>query len=198
MLAGETPVLVHNNNCSPFTDGDIWDGSFKVGGQTVEAMAIVRAAGNTVHLDGFMVFSKGTQGLSRAPIGPDAIRQMKRSIAEQARSQGYGTVVLNSEQSYPETGRQDLQAPRVDDLGRRKDPRRLENGSVSTGRVGIEHRGSRASGAGTGVSGTPGGPGELMHVHVHSDREFSVDVLGESVDENFVGWAVYIARAELL
>ncbi|MEV6654862.1 polymorphic toxin-type HINT domain-containing protein [Streptomyces sp. NPDC051219] len=101
VLAGETPVLVHNSNCSPFTDGDIWDGSFDVGGQTVEAMATVRAAGDTVHLDGLMVFPKGTQGLSRAPIGPDAIRQMKSSIAEQARSQGYSTVVLNYERHIP-------------------------------------------------------------------------------------------------
>lgn len=101
VLAGQTPVLVHNSNCSPFTDGDIWDGSFDVGGQTVETMATVRAAGDTVHLDGLMVFPKGTQGLSRAPIGPDAIRQMKHSIAEQARSQGYSTVVLNYERHIP-------------------------------------------------------------------------------------------------
>jgi hypothetical protein len=101
VLAGQTPVLVHNSNCSAFTDGDIWDGSFDVGGQTVETMATVRAAGDTVHLDGLMVFPKGTQGLSRAPIGPDAIRQMKHSIAEQARSQGYSTVVLNYERHIP-------------------------------------------------------------------------------------------------
>ncbi|MGW0928208.1 polymorphic toxin-type HINT domain-containing protein [Streptomyces sp. NPDC002644] len=101
VLAGETPVLVHNSNCSPFTDGDIWDGSFDVGGQTVETMATVRVAGDTVHLDGLMVFPKGTQGLSRAPIGPDAIRQMKRSVAEQARSQGFSTVVLNYERHIP-------------------------------------------------------------------------------------------------
>ncbi|MGW2849368.1 hypothetical protein, partial [Streptomyces sp. NPDC001274] len=61
----------------------------------------VRVAGNTVHLDGLMVFPKGTQGLSRAPIGPDAIRQMKRSVAEQARSQGFSTVVLNYERHIP-------------------------------------------------------------------------------------------------
>ncbi|WP_268248797.1 polymorphic toxin-type HINT domain-containing protein [Streptomyces brasiliensis] len=101
VLAGQTPVLVHNSNCSPFTDGDIWDGSFNVGGQTVETMATVRVAGDTVHLDGLMVFPKGTQGLSRAPIGPDAIRQMKRSVAEQARSQGFSTVVLNYERHIP-------------------------------------------------------------------------------------------------
>jgi RHS repeat-associated protein len=101
VLAGKTPVLVHNSNCSPFTDGDIWDGSFDVGGQTVETMATVRVAGDTVHLDGLMVFPKGTQGLSRAPIGPDAIRQMKRSVAEQARSQGFSTVVLNYERHIP-------------------------------------------------------------------------------------------------
>ncbi|MYS41282.1 RHS repeat-associated core domain-containing protein [Streptomyces sp. SID5998] len=101
VLAGKTPVLVHNSNCSPFTDGDIWDGSFDVGGQTVETMATVRVAGDTVHLDGLMVFPKGTQGLSRAPIGPDAIRQMKRSVAEQARSRGFSTVVLNYERHIP-------------------------------------------------------------------------------------------------
>jgi hypothetical protein len=101
VLAGETPVLVHNSNCSPFTDGDIWDGSFNVGGQTVETMATVRVAGDTVHLDGLMVFPAGTQGLSRAPIGPDAIRQMKHSVAEQARSQGFSTVVLNYERHIP-------------------------------------------------------------------------------------------------
>ncbi|MEU6993372.1 polymorphic toxin-type HINT domain-containing protein [Streptomyces sp. NPDC046465] len=103
VVAGQTPVLVHNSNCSPFADGDIWDGSFDVGGQTVETMATVRAAGDTVHLDGLMVFPKGTQGLSRAPIGPDAIRQMKRSIAGQARSQGYSTVVLNYERHIPKS-----------------------------------------------------------------------------------------------
>lgn len=64
-------------------------------------MANVRAAGDTLHLDGLMVFPKGTQGLSRAPIGPDAIRQMKHSIAEQARSQGFSTVVLNYERHIP-------------------------------------------------------------------------------------------------
>ncbi|MFE7648433.1 hypothetical protein [Streptomyces phaeoluteigriseus] len=45
---------------------------------------------------------------------------------------------------------------------------------------------------------TPGGPGELMHVQVNANGEFGVDVLDESVGEEFVGWAVSIARSELL
>ncbi|MER6976129.1 hypothetical protein [Streptomyces carpinensis] len=45
---------------------------------------------------------------------------------------------------------------------------------------------------------TPGGPGELMHVHVNANGECGVDILDESVDESFVDWAVSIARSELL
>ncbi|MFF0087790.1 Hint domain-containing protein [Streptomyces canus] len=102
VLTGQTPVLVHNSNgCPRFVDGDIWDDSFEVGGQTIETMATVRASGDTLHLDGLMVFPRGTEGLSRAPIGPDAIRQMKRSLAEQARSEGYSTVVLSYERHIP-------------------------------------------------------------------------------------------------
>ncbi|MFI1769752.1 polymorphic toxin-type HINT domain-containing protein, partial [Streptomyces sp. NPDC020800] len=104
VLAGQTPVLVHNSNgCPRFVDGDIWDDSFEVGGQTIETMATVRSSGDTLNLDGLMVFPRGTEGLSRAPIGPDAIRQMKRSLAEQARSEGYGTVVLNYERHIPKS-----------------------------------------------------------------------------------------------
>ncbi|MDX3231632.1 DUF6531 domain-containing protein [Streptomyces sp. ME19-01-6] len=90
--------------CKPsprFVDGDIWDDSFDVSGQTIETMATVRAAGDTLHLEGFMVFPKGTEGLSRAPVGPDALRQMKYELATQARADGYSTVVLDYERHIP-------------------------------------------------------------------------------------------------
>ncbi|MFI5545547.1 hypothetical protein ACIA6E_17430 [Streptomyces sp. NPDC051815] len=45
---------------------------------------------------------------------------------------------------------------------------------------------------------TPGGPGELMHVHVNTNGECVVDILDESADESFADWAVFIARSELL
>ncbi|WP_211289009.1 hypothetical protein [Actinophytocola xinjiangensis] len=94
VLAGSAPILVHNSGCSPFTDGGIWDGSFDVGGQNIETMATVRMVGDTVHLDGLIVFAKGAQGLNQEPVGSDAIRQIKRPIPEQARNQGFKTVVL--------------------------------------------------------------------------------------------------------
>ncbi|MCX4386086.1 ricin-type beta-trefoil lectin domain protein [Micromonospora peucetia] len=102
VLAGNTPVLVHNTvPCGQFADGDIWADSFDVGGQTVEAMATVRASGDTLHLDGLMVFPRGTEGLTRAPIGPNAVRQMKVSLAEKARSEGFSTIILNYERHIP-------------------------------------------------------------------------------------------------
>lgn len=99
-MAGDTLVLVHNT-CSQFVDGDIWAGSFDVGGEAIETMATVRASGDTLHLDGLMVFPRGTEVLTCAPIGPDAVRQMKVSLAEQARSEGFSTVVLNYERHIP-------------------------------------------------------------------------------------------------
>ncbi|WEH15702.1 hypothetical protein [Streptomyces sp. VNUA24] len=45
---------------------------------------------------------------------------------------------------------------------------------------------------------TPGGPGELMHVHVNASGELSADILDESVDEDFADWAASVARSELL
>lgn len=101
MLTGSTAILVHNSDCPQFIDGDIWDDAFEVSGQTVETMATARIAGNTLHLDGFMVFPKGTEGLDRAPVGPDALNQMKHALATRARAQGFSTVVLNYERHIP-------------------------------------------------------------------------------------------------
>ncbi|MFD0372854.1 polymorphic toxin-type HINT domain-containing protein [Streptomyces sp. NPDC127114] len=102
VLAGETPVLVHNSSgCPRFVDGDIWDDAFEVSGQTVETMATARISGDTLHLDGFMVFPKGTEGLSRAPVGPDALNQMKHALATRAHAEGFRTVVLNYERHIP-------------------------------------------------------------------------------------------------
>lgn len=102
VLAGETPVLVHNSGeCLRFIDGDIWDDAFEVSGKSVESMATVRVSGETLHLDGFMVFPKGTEGLGRAPVGPDALNQMKRALATRAQAEGYKTVVLNYERHIP-------------------------------------------------------------------------------------------------
>jgi RHS repeat-associated protein len=102
VLAGQTPVLVHNSSgCPRFVDGDIWDDAFEVSGQTVETMATARISGDTLHLDGFMVFPKGTEGLSRAPVGPDALNQMKHALATRAHAEGFRTVVLNYERHIP-------------------------------------------------------------------------------------------------
>ncbi|WP_269853941.1 polymorphic toxin-type HINT domain-containing protein [Streptomyces sp. RPT161] len=102
VLAGGTPVLVHNSDgCLRFVDGEIWDDAFEASGQTVETMATVRTASDTVYLDGFMVFPKGTDGLSRAPVGPDALRDMKYALAKQAHTEGFKTVVLNYERHIP-------------------------------------------------------------------------------------------------
>ncbi|MEU9796460.1 DUF6531 domain-containing protein [Streptomyces sparsogenes] len=96
------PLGLEGCKSSPrFVDGDIWDDSFELSGQTIETMATVRAAGDTLHLEGFMVFPKGTEGLARAPIGPDALREMKHALAAQARAEGYSTVVLNYERHIP-------------------------------------------------------------------------------------------------
>ncbi|ADI06496.1 Rhs family protein [Streptomyces bingchenggensis BCW-1] len=96
------PLGLEGCKSSPrFVDGDIWDDSFELSGQTVETMATVRAAGDTLNLEGFMVFPKGTEGLSRAPVGPDALRQIKYALATQARAEGYSTVVLNYERHIP-------------------------------------------------------------------------------------------------
>ncbi|MFJ9426662.1 polymorphic toxin-type HINT domain-containing protein [Streptomyces sp. NPDC101249] len=104
VLAGQTPVLVHNSGgCPRFVDGDIWDDAFEVSGQTVETMATARTSGDTLHLDGFMVFPKGTEGLSRAPVGPDALNQMKHALATRAHAEGYSTVVLNYERHIPKS-----------------------------------------------------------------------------------------------
>ncbi|WP_030023424.1 hypothetical protein [Streptomyces monomycini] len=74
---------MHNaGKCPDFIDGDNWYQSFDVSGRAVETMADVRVAGDTLHLDGLMIFPKGTDGLDRAPVGPDAIRQMKHSLAQ--------------------------------------------------------------------------------------------------------------------
>jgi hypothetical protein len=48
-----------------------------------------------------MVFPKGTDGLGRAPVGPDALNQMKRALATRAQTEGYRTVVLNFERHIP-------------------------------------------------------------------------------------------------
>ncbi|MDT0347784.1 polymorphic toxin-type HINT domain-containing protein, partial [Streptomyces litchfieldiae] len=102
VLVGQTPVLVHNSGpCPTFLDGEDWYHSFEVSGQNIEAMATVRASGDTLHLDGLMIFPEGTQGLARAPVGPDSIRQMQRSLAEQARAQGFNTIELTYERHIP-------------------------------------------------------------------------------------------------
>lgn len=45
---------------------------------------------------------------------------------------------------------------------------------------------------------TPGGAGEMMHVHVSADGECAVDILNESLDKSFVDWAMSIVRSEVL
>jgi hypothetical protein len=64
-------------------------------------MADVRTAGDTLHLDGLMVFPSGTQGLDRAPVGVDAIRQLRVIVAREANTQGYKTVQLAYERHIP-------------------------------------------------------------------------------------------------
>jgi hypothetical protein len=103
VLAGATPVLVHNSNgCTPFADGENWYPAFQVNGHTIEAMADVRASGGTLYLDDLMIFPQGTAGLSRVSIGPDALRDMKYTVAAQARAQGFDTVKLTYERHIPQ------------------------------------------------------------------------------------------------
>ncbi|MGW3356377.1 hypothetical protein ACWDFL_13260 [Streptomyces bungoensis] len=44
---------------------------------------------------------------------------------------------------------------------------------------------------------TPGGPGELLHIHFDSRGRATVDRVAASVDDDFVEWALSVARSEL-
>ncbi|MGW1591422.1 hypothetical protein [Streptomyces sp. NPDC002386] len=44
---------------------------------------------------------------------------------------------------------------------------------------------------------TPGGPGEVMHIRFDSGGRATVDRLVASIDDDFVAWALSVARSEL-
>lgn len=101
VLAGRTPVLVHNSNCPKFIDGEIWGETFETGGHKIDLMAEVRASGDTLHLDDLSVFPQGTSGLERAPVGIDKVMELKRPMAEMAKSEGFNKIVINYERHIP-------------------------------------------------------------------------------------------------
>ncbi|AUG80066.1 hypothetical protein CFP65_5359 [Kitasatospora sp. MMS16-BH015] len=78
-----------------FNDGDIFLQTFNTHSGDLDVAAEVTHSGRDLHLDDLMIFPRGTAGLERSAMGPEAINSLKSQISDMARRQGFDKIIIS-------------------------------------------------------------------------------------------------------
>jgi RHS repeat-associated protein len=92
VMAGNTPVLVHNTGCGTFTHGELFEHTMSTPNGDVGMLAETQIEGTTLHLNDVAVYG---DGMERGALNQAAVlRELRTVIAPSAANQGFDTLVI--------------------------------------------------------------------------------------------------------
>lgn len=108
-MAADTPVLVHNCGNFDADDADgFWSREVEVDGKTMELGGQVSRNGDTLRIDGLMIYSKGVPGDQLDKIGVSGVNALKQQAIAWAKEDGIATIILPGKRHTPGKPRRDF------------------------------------------------------------------------------------------
>jgi RHS repeat-associated protein len=102
VMAGKAPVLVHNCGNFDADDADgFWIREIEVDGKTMQLGGQVTRNGDTLRIDGLMIYSKGVPGDQLDKIGVSGVNAIKQQAVAWAKEDGIATVILPGKRHTP-------------------------------------------------------------------------------------------------